>query len=191
MFPNQDNMPKGGFGNLIALPLQPAAARSCGGSLFIDDQGKVYPDQWAYLSSVGRLTLAEAEAAIARIGIYPLGRLLPEDAEEKPWNRRAPDVLPSGDMTETLACVIADRIYISVEGISNAVQNCLKRLAAFRNPEFYQRQALRMPVWNTPRVICCAEYDGNYLCLPRGCAENVDRWASENRIAIKWRDEQC
>jgi len=34
LFPNQDTMPKGGFGNLIALPLQ-KASRERGGSVFV------------------------------------------------------------------------------------------------------------------------------------------------------------
>ena len=191
MFPNQDTLPKGGFGNLIALPLQPEAARSRGGSLFIDEQEKAYPDQWAYLSSVCRMRLTDVESAISQIGIYPLGDLISENEEEKPWNRHRTDKLLPADTTQNLKCVIADRIYISTDGVSSAAQNSLKRLAAFRNPEFYQKQALRMPIWDTPRVICCAEYDGNYLCLPRGCKEAIDHWAAENIVAVEWQDEQC
>ena len=190
MFPNQDTMPKGGFGNLIALPLQPAAARSCGGSLFIDDDGNAYPDQWAYLSSLEKMSLSEVEAAISRIGIFPLGDLIPEDGEEKPWNHHRDNRILQDDPTKSIHCVIADRIYISTDNVSSAVQNHLKRLAAFRNPEFYQKQAMRMAVWETPRVICCAEYDGHYLCLPRGCAESIQTWADANHISVSWQDEQ-
>ena len=191
MFPNQDTMPKGGFGNLIALPLQPEAARTCGESLFIDEYGSAYPDQWAYLSSVHRMNQLDVESAVSQIGIYPLGDLVSENEEEKPWDRQKTDTLPPADPTRNLKCVIADRIYISTEGVSSAVQNSLKRLAAFRNPEFYRKQAVRMRIWDTPRVICCAEYDGNYLCLPRGCSETIAHWSAENRITVEWKDEQC
>ena len=191
MFPNQDTLPKGGFGNLIALPLQPEAAHSRGGSLFIDEQGNAYPDQWAYLSTVCRMHLTDVESAISKMCVYPLGDLVSEDEEEKPWNRQRTDKLLPTDTTRNLKCVIADRIYIYTVGVSSAAQNRLKRLAAFRNPEFYQKQALRMPIWDTPRVICCAEYDGNYLCLPRGCKEAIDHWAAENSIPVEWQDEQC
>jgi len=190
MFPNQDTMPKGGFGNLIALPLQPAAARSCGGSLFIDDDGNAFPDQWAYLSSLHKMSLYEVEAAISQIGIPLLGSLIPEGSEEKPWNRHQGNLISQDDPTKSIHCVIADRIYISTDGVSSAVQNNLKRLAAFRNPEFYQKQAMRMPVWETPRIICCAEYNGNYLCMPRGCTESINSWAAENHISVSWQDEQ-
>ncbi len=191
MFPNQDTMPSGGFGSLISLPLQPDAARTCGGSLFIDENGQAYPDQWTYLSGTERMDLKNIEAAIAQIGLYPLGELLPENEEEKPWLRPHPNRLPPDDTTGLIKCVLADRIYISTNGVSQAAQNSLKRLAAFRNPEFYQKQAIRMPVSNTPRVICCAEYDSHFLCLPRGCAEAVNEWALFNGVATEWLDEQC
>ena len=191
MFPNQDTMPKGGFGNLIALPLQPKAARSCGGSLFIDNKGTAYSDQWLFLSSIKRMSLSDVEAAIIQLGLYPLGELITDSDEEKPWKRSRVSSVPEADQTKSLSCVIADRIYISIDSVSNAIQDKLKRLAAFRNPEFYQKQAMRMPIWDTPRVVCCAEYDGNYLCLPRGCAEDIDRFASDHHLVVKWEDEQC
>ena len=191
MFPNQDTMPKGGFGNLIALPLQPKAARSCGGSLFIDEQGTAYSDQWLFLSSIKRMALSDVETTISQIGLYPLGKLVLDSEEEKPWKRGREDSVPENDSTKSLTCVIGEQIYISTDGVSNIVQDKLKRLAAFRNPEFYQKQAMRMPIWDTPRVICCAEYIGKYLCLPRGCTEEIERFASDHHLAVEWQDEQC
>lgn len=191
MFPNQDSMPKGGFGNLIALPLQPKAARSCGGSLFIDEQEIAHPDQWEFLSSIKRMSLSEVEAVIKEIGEYPLGELTTETDEDQPWKKAPQDSLPEGDLTTSLSCVIADRIYISLDGVSNAAQNKLKRMAAFTNPEFYQRQARRMSTYNVPRIISCAEYVGKYLCLPRGCTEEIDAFAAEHHLTVHWQDEQC
>lgn len=126
MFPNQDTMPKGGFGNLIALPLQPKAARTCGGSLFIDEQGTAYSDQWLFLSSLKRMTLFDVETAISQIGLYSLGELVSESDEEKPWKRSREDSVPENDPTKLLSCVIADQIYISTDGVSNIIQDRLK-----------------------------------------------------------------
>ena len=53
-FPNQDTMPKGGFGNLIALPLQ-KGPRKLGNSVFVDEAVEAYPDQWRYLNTVLRI----------------------------------------------------------------------------------------------------------------------------------------
>ncbi|WP_366929498.1 DNA primase small subunit domain-containing protein, partial [uncultured Thiodictyon sp.] len=48
LFPNQDTMPKGGLGNLIALPLQ-KQPRENGWSVFVDEDFRPHPDQWAFL----------------------------------------------------------------------------------------------------------------------------------------------
>jgi hypothetical protein len=43
-FPSQDTMPSGGFGNLIALPLQ-SGPRENGSSVFLDDDFLSFKDQ--------------------------------------------------------------------------------------------------------------------------------------------------
>lgn len=190
MFPNQDTMPKGGFGNLIALPLQPQAARTTGGSLFIDESGNIYPDQWSYLSSIQRISLSNIISIISKLDQSPLGTLISTHEEDKPWKHTRQTSIPDTDPTHEFHCILADKIYISTENISNAVQDQLKRLAAFRNPEFYQKQAAKMTIRNTPRIICCAEYQGHYLTLPRGSQEAIDHFASEHHISVAWEDEQ-
>jgi hypothetical protein len=63
-FPNQDTMPKGAFGNLIALPLQ-FAPRKAGNSGFIDSDFSPYPDQWQFLSTIRRMPVEAAEEVVA------------------------------------------------------------------------------------------------------------------------------
>src|ERR1700738_2385118 len=63
-FPNQDTMPKGGLGNLIALPLQ-FAPRKAGNSVFIDSGFNPYPDQWQCLSTIRRMPVDAAEEIVA------------------------------------------------------------------------------------------------------------------------------
>ena len=188
MFPNQDTMPRGGFGNLIALPLQVSASRH-GGSLFVDEQLQPYSDQWVYLSSVQRMSSAQVDDALARLRTSPLGELLPDDdAPVQPWHRRVGD-LRDGDVPTAVSVTLADGLYIPIAGFSSRAQNQLKRLAAFRNPQFYRSQATRMPVWNIPRVICCAEYQEGYLRLPRGCMDDLDRWMQENHVNVTYQNE--
>ena len=50
-FPNQDTLPDGGFGNLVALPLQGQARRK-GNSVFVDENYQPYPDQWTFLLGI-------------------------------------------------------------------------------------------------------------------------------------------
>lgn len=190
MFPNQDTMPKGGFGNLIALPLQ-KKARANGGSVFVDRELHPYEDQWAFLGSVQRIDKSRMEAYMSDWRISPLGELrTDEDVEnEKPWQHKKP-VLGLSDYPAILNGVMAEMLYIPVEGLSERAKNHLRRLAAFRNPQFYQAQAMRMPVWNKPRVICCAEYRDDYLCLPRGCLDDLEIFARDHGIHLIWQDER-
>ena len=62
-FPNQDTMPKGGFGNLIALPLQ-HAPRLQNNSVFVDRNWQPYADQWAFLSSLKRMEISHVECIL-------------------------------------------------------------------------------------------------------------------------------
>lgn len=51
LFPNQDHMPKGGYGNLIALPLQRQAVEQ-GNSVFVDDTFRMYSSQTTVLQNI-------------------------------------------------------------------------------------------------------------------------------------------
>ena len=85
LFPNQDTLPQGGFGNLIALPLQ-KQARARGNSVFVDDRFEPHADQWTFLSSVRKLTKSQVERAVAnadrRSGV--IGVRLPTLDEDEP-----------------------------------------------------------------------------------------------------------
>lgn len=82
-FPNQDTMPDGGFGNLVALPLQ-GLVRKSGNSVFVDAQFRPYDDQWAYLSSVQKITANAVETLVLSFGKEgELGKLVSE-SDSKP-----------------------------------------------------------------------------------------------------------
>ena len=169
LFPSQDTMPKGGFGNLIALPFQGQVQKN-GNSLFVDEHFVPYPDQWAYLSALPRITEAELEKALSSFrGAADTGTLA--DSKEKPWERgsRQEKALTKLDFPLTVTLALADRLYVEKAGISQYALNRIKRLAAFRNPDFYKSQAMRLPIYDKPRVIDCGEETDDYLILPRGC----------------------
>ncbi len=181
LFPNQDTLPSGGFGNLIALPLQ-KQAREHGNSIFLDDQFSPYPDQWALLSSVTLIAKSQIEALVrdaeSKGRILGVRAAMPEDDDEdSPWVRppsRRPKVPPIvGPLPERLEVVLADQIYISKQALVPGLRNRLIRLAAFQNPEFYRAQAMRLPVYGKPRIISCAEDLPNHLGFPRGCLEEI------------------
>lgn len=168
LFPNQDMMPDGGFGNLIALPLQ-GKARKNGNSVFVDENFMPYEDQWAYLSCVQKLSIDKAENLVSSLCKNgDLGTLV-SDSDEKPWEMRKVTTLTALDFPSEIAVVNANMLYVPTSGISPAAQNAIKRSAAFRNPDFYRAQAMRLPIYDKPRIICTAEISKEYIGLPRGC----------------------
>lgn len=176
LFPNQDTMPNGGFGNLIALPLQ-GLARKNGNSLFVDSDFIPYPDQWAFLSCVPKLSADTVDGYIRQLcGNSELGILssVDRDDEQKPWEqKRLPQELSPLDFTNTVKIVKANMLHIDKSGISQNALNRIKRLGAFRNPDFYKSQAMRLPTYNKPRIIDTTEETSQYLSIPRGCEDDL------------------
>ena len=90
LFPNQDMMPKGGFGNLIALPLQ-KRPRESGYSVFVDADLRPYPDQWGFLASIQPMAAHDIEPAILRARVMSIRwtslsstkRILPRRGSER------------------------------------------------------------------------------------------------------------
>lgn len=175
LFPNQDTMPNGGFGNLIALPLQ-GLARKDGNSLFVDKESIPYPDQWAFLSCVPKLSADTVDGYIRQLCCNSeLGILssVGKDDEQKPWEqKRLPYELSPLDFTNAVKIVKANMLHIDKSGISQNALNRIKRLGAFRNPDFYKSQAMRLPTYNKPRIIDTTEETSQYLSIPRGCEED-------------------
>jgi superfamily II DNA or RNA helicase len=179
-FPNQDTMPLGGFGNLIALPLQ-RKARQNGNSVFVDENLRPYDDQWAFLSSLPRLQpdrifsiAGEAERS-GRI----LGVRMPVDDEhaDEPWkmspSRRTQASLIQAPLPKIIQVVVADQVYVDRAELPPALIAQFIRIAAFQNPEFYRAQAMRLPTFGKPRIISCAELHPRHIGLPRGCLDEA------------------
>ena len=172
LFPNQDTMPTGGFGNLVALPLQ-GRARKNGNSVFVNDDFKPYADQWGFLQSVKKMTVLELAAAISsRCAQEPMGALS-KTSESAPWERPTAKSMSKAEFPTTIKLVLANGIYIPLKGLSAKSVNHLKRIAAFRNPEFYAKLGMRLPTYNIPRIISCSELTDDYLLMPRGCYEDI------------------
>lgn len=191
-FPNQDIMPKGGFGNLIALPLQ-KAAREKGNSVFLDEFFKPCEDQWRFLASIRRLFAEEIAGFIPRLSPgSELGVLRKDDEEaaEKPWETERIR-WSENDFPKEIRLVRANMLYIEKAGIPQRGLNALKRLAAFRNPEFYKVQAQRLPTYGKPPIISCSDETPAYLCLPRGCAADVVNLLEETGVKMAWSDHTC
>ncbi|YCM43128.1 DEAD/DEAH box helicase family protein [Verrucomicrobiaceae bacterium 227] len=196
-FPNQNTLPRGGFGNLIALPLQ-KEPRVVANSIFVDTGLDAYPDQWAYLSSVKRVSKSRIETIVEEAeskGLIMGVRMAPLDDEddEMPWKTPPSKVRnrkPGGKMPKTLKIISSDQLYFAKSDLPPSLQNALARLAAFQNPEFYKAQAMRLPTFEKPRIIACAEDHPKHLALPRGCWEEIKDLLSELKITPKIDDQR-
>lgn len=180
LFPNQDTMPRGGFGSLIALPLQKEPSAK-GHSLFLDERFMPYQDQWAFLSSIRRMDRGEVESIVEEavrreqaIG----GRLVVKDENvNMPWegtpSRRGEEPPIKGPLPDQIELILGNQIYIAKEGLLPALKNRLIRIASFQNPEFYKAQALRLSTYGKSRVICCGEDFEKHIGIPRGCLDEI------------------
>ncbi|MCX6028194.1 MAG: DEAD/DEAH box helicase family protein [Chloroflexi bacterium] len=179
-FPSQDTLPRGGLGNLIALPLQ-RKPRESGNSVFLDEHAVPDPDQWAFLSSIRRLSRREVEAVVAEAEAQGdlLGVRIPvtDENDDRPWmlppsgKHKDPPVI--GPLPERLDLVLGNQIYVPKAELTSSLRNRLIRLAAFQNPEFYQAQAMRLSTFGKPRIISCCEDYAKHLGLPRGCLDEL------------------
>ena len=194
LFPNQDTLPKGGFGNLIALPLQ-KMPRERGASVFVDDALQSHSDQWAFLASLRTMEPHDIEPVVLRAtgGSHPLDITFATDEDlREPWRRSSGNHQRLvGVMPVSLTLTLANLIYIEKDTLPQTLANRLIRLAAFANPEFHQAQALRLPIWNKPRLIGCADNFPRHIALPRGCLDAIRNLLREHGIGCQLRDERC
>jgi superfamily II DNA or RNA helicase len=200
LFPSQDTMPRGGFGNLIALPLQ-HEPRQQGNSVFLDDQLKPYPDvqQWAYLASVTRIDPgtvdliaqeATRQGAVVGVRLAEMG----DEQDAAPWarlpSRKSKPMVISEPLPSKVRAVLAQKLFVEKAGLPSPLINQIKRLAAFQNPEFYKKQSMRLSTARTPRVIACAEDLPQYVGLPRGRQTELEELLRGYGVSLEVVDER-
>lgn len=191
MFPNQDTMPTGGFGNLIALPLQKQAVLR-GNSVVVDEFFMPYSDQWAFLSCLHRMPEQNADKLIEQLcSQTELGTLYSETTMEtdEPW-KLIPQQTEKLNLPEQLQAKLANMLYIPKKDISAKALNRIKRLACFKNPAFYKAQAMRMSTYGKARIICCYEENDHYIMLPRGCVESLKLLLAEHDCKLMVDDQR-
>lgn len=193
-FPNQDTLPQGGFGNLIALPLQ-KESREAGNSVFVDERFAPHADQWAFLSSIKPIarTIVEGIVHDARQRGRIVGvRMAPVEEDAEPWkarpSRRRSEPAIAGPLPTRLELTLGDQVYIAKDELPPGLRNRLLRIAAFQNPEFYKAQSMRLPTYGKPCIIACAEEHSHHFALPRGCLDEVQVLLADLRIKVDIRD---
>ncbi|HEY8271542.1 MAG TPA: DEAD/DEAH box helicase family protein [Pseudobdellovibrionaceae bacterium] len=195
-FPTQDFLPKGGFGNLIALPLQ-KIPRENGNSCFVDESFVAISDQWAYLSSVRRLYKYEVDLLLKEY--LPKGNFKRADAFEDVAWLTDNEILDKTSIAQehdrslegkNVEITFGPMLSIPVEGLPTKVIARLKKTSSFANPEFYKLQRIRLQTYPNPRFIFSGEMRPDHLLLPRGVLDKVTKILQEVGASVVIRDER-
>lgn len=186
LFPNQDIMPEGGFGNLIALPLQ-FHARKNGNSIFVDAQLLRYPNQWGFLSQLKKVSADQLGNSLVKL--QPQSQLAID--ARPPWEQGEKiQPVQIENCPRSIVLVLANHIYFKMDELPSTLIARLKRLASFSNPVFFKTQALRFSTHGIPRYITCARIESGYLSLPRGCFDDAIQLLNEQEIDVELDDKR-
>ena len=184
LLPAQDELKSGGLGNLIALPLQGKAVKR-GNSVFVDDNWIPFPNQWEALTSTHKLSDNEISSFIEECNYRDASN---KSDDDKPWGRKMN--FYSSDVEDSLNITLSNCIYINKNNIKPRIQNQLRRMAAVSNPAFFRNSAMGLSNFNNPRYIYMGYDDGDYLCLPRGIFEAIEKNAKAAGINLNICDER-
>ena len=199
-FPNQDEIPNGGYGNLIALPLQGRAVKE-GHSVFVDENFNPYDDPWKFLSSVQKIFEKELKKAINQIESN-LGDFVEKDESDKKGefsakinsapslNSDGKEKLSEGDFSEIIQIRLSNYVKIKKQGISERALGILRRTAVFMNPQYFKNLRMHLPLYNIPRYIDCSKENDEFLLLPRGNLQKVIEKISEASPKYQITDER-
>lgn len=187
ILPNQDTMPKGGFGNLIALPFQGECSKN-GNTVFVNKYFEVEDNQLEILTNIKRITSNEIYDFVEKYkeDDYKEPKLEEISDDEIPQTKKIKDIIFSNNVE----CILDKQIYIKKLKLLPNEITYLKRLASFTNPKFYELQKLRMPIFykTTPRIISCFEEDERFLILPRGCIDKIKDICEKSNVKLIIKD---
>lgn len=195
LFPNQDTLPKGGFGNLIALPLQ-GKRRKQGNSTFLDNNFNVHPQPWDLLSKIKTISEKDVKALLDNLtsqGVkFDIRSSKSEEDSDVPWaetQQAASYPTIKSALPKEVELVSANLVYISTKNLPPIFINQIKKIAAFQNPEFYKAQAMRLSTFGKPRIIYCAQDFPDHIGLPRGCLDELESLCHHYSIKISITDK--
>lgn len=192
-FPNQDTLPRGGFGNLIALPLQ-KAPRDEGNSVFLNEDLTPHEDQWTLLASARRLSVDEVRGVLSRELSNSAFQLVQYEDSAVASAEHALDSgshkVVHGSYIGQIEIEIGARLSVKTAELPSSILSALKRTATFANPEFFNKERLRFSTWKTPRFIFCGEIFPDRLILPRGCLDACLEIAKKAGSSVVLRDSR-
>lgn len=195
LFPNQDIMPEGGFGNLIALPMQ-LQARMKGNTEFVDGELSSHENQWHLLSEVSSVSPKKLYETLARTAPRTVNDELNQSGNLLPWEQSAKAVVEKiQHVPAAVTITLANHIYLKIDDLPAPLVARARRLASFSNPVFFKTQAMRFSTHGIPRYISCARIENGpggkkWLSLPRGCYDEMLSLLKEQGVEAKIDDKR-
>lgn len=171
MFPNQDYLPKGGYGNLIALPFQTEAMKKQN-SVFVDNNFIPITDQWDYLKSIKKIDNNDIDCLLN--GFSDSDNLTNEEIA----------INKNDNFNSNINIELCNMICVKSSELNAFTKNSIRRLACFGNPEFYRKQKSRISTYNTPMIIDCSIKEKDLIKLPRGTYDELINLCKLNNINI-------
>lgn len=196
IFPMQDSVPEDGMGNLILMPLVKSAATRKGsptGTVFVDEDFKMYPDQIEYLNSLPRYTEKEIDSFLLSIEKDDFSLESVDHEYISPsWLKKLPEISEKDVKSEMLEAVLSLGITINKNSISKRLLHGFKKLSSFYNPEFNLRQRLNKGYvsQNEKSVIEGFTEDKTYINLPRGIKVDFETYLQKYGIKYGFKDER-
>ena len=194
MIPAQDKLPEGGLGNLVALPLQGRAVKN-GNSVFVDEKWQPYHDQWSVLKNTGKLSETFIDEKLSSWGNkYSISSNTDNETpgqisiDETPWENSIK--FERSDTKGTVRIVLADKAYVDKTGIKPRLQNKIRRLAAYNNPEYFRNQGMGISTFGIPRIVYSGEDTEQFIAIPRGCLNKLCKNLKSSNIDYSVEDKR-
>ena len=189
MYPSQDVASS--IGNLIALPLRGQALRN-GNSAFVDENWNAYPDQWdVLLNKTEKLSIEDIEKYMAKWQVElaeSREKLVATNSRPKPWKKKCEFV--KTDVVGKFHMVLSNGVYVDILNLMPRIQNQIRSLAAFDNPEYYKNKRLGYSnYYNFSAVYLGKDIDG-YIRVPRGLRERIAEECTKAGIPIDISDQR-
>ena len=194
MIPAQDKLPEGGLGNLVALPLQGRAVKN-GNSVFVDEKWQPYHDQWSVLKNTGKLSKTFIDEKLSSWGNkYSISSNTDNEIpgqisiDETPWENSIK--FERSDTKGTVRIVLADKAYVDKTDIKPRLQNKIRRLAAYNNPEYFRNQGMGISTFGIPRIVYSGEDTEQFIAIPRGCLNKLCKNLKSSNIDYSVEDKR-
>lgn len=196
MIPMQDSIEHGHLGNLIALPLQGQSVKE-GNTVFVDENWNVLPFQRNALANtkkIPRYFIYQSLEYWKAEGLMDEYEDINGSQDEEISlfgnpSRKEAQIFHPEDVRGEVQIVRESRIRVEKYNLMPRLTSQIRSLARWKNPQYFELKAQKLPLKNIPSVYMMDEDIGDDICLPQGCLDTLISRLEEAGIAYNLQDE--